>query len=37
LGVTAVRPTLDGAVGATYDAVERIRFEGAHYRKDIGR
>ena len=36
LGVTAVDDTLEGALKKAYDAVEKITFEGAHYRKDIG-
>lgn len=36
LGVTAVDDTLEGALKKAYDAVEKISFEGAHYRKDIG-
>lgn len=36
LGVTAVDDTLEGALKKAYDAVEKINFEGAHYRKDIG-
>ncbi len=35
LGVTALGKTLDSAVSKAYDAVSTIRFEGAHYRKDI--
>lgn len=35
LGVTAVGSGLRHAVTRVYDAVARIRFEGAHYRKDI--
>lgn len=37
LGVTSVGPTLGAALGSAYAAAERIRFEGMHYRKDIGR
>jgi len=37
LGVTATAPTLDEALEKAYNAVEKIHFEGAHYRKDIGR
>jgi len=37
LGITAIRDTLDAAVAAAYDMVGRIHFDGAHYRKDIGR
>jgi phosphoribosylamine--glycine ligase len=35
LGVTAWSNTLQEAQTAAYAAVERIRFEGAHYRRDI--
>ncbi len=35
LGVTARAATLPQAVERAYTAVERIRFEGAHYRRDI--
>ena len=37
LGVTARAATLDGALEQAYSAVERIHFDGAHYRTDIGR
>lgn len=37
LGVTASGPTLDAAASRAYEAAERIRFEGMHYRRDIGR
>ncbi len=37
LGVTACGATLDEALDRAYNAVERISFDGAHYRKDIGR
>lgn len=36
LGVTATGETLEQALEKAYDAVERISFTGAHYRKDIG-
>lgn len=36
LGVTVVDDTLEGALKKAYEAVEKISFEGAHYRKDIG-
>ena len=36
LGVTAVADTLLEAVEAAYETVEKIDFEGAHYRHDIG-
>jgi phosphoribosylamine---glycine ligase len=35
LGVTARAADLDSAVKRAYDAVSKIGFEGAHYRKDI--
>jgi phosphoribosylamine--glycine ligase len=37
LGVTASGPDLATAIGNTYKEVEKVRFEGMHYRKDIGR
>ncbi|HXE74883.1 MAG TPA: phosphoribosylamine--glycine ligase [Candidatus Xenobia bacterium] len=37
LGVTARGSTLQGAVERAYAAVEKIQFEGMHYRRDIGR
>jgi phosphoribosylamine---glycine ligase len=37
LGVTASGNDLAGAIHQTYSAVRRIRFDGMHYRKDIGR
>jgi phosphoribosylamine--glycine ligase len=36
LGVTALGGTLERAVGAAYGAVDRIRWQGMHYRRDIG-
>ncbi len=36
LGVTARGPNLASVLGRTYDAVNRIHFEGKHYRTDIG-
>ncbi|NQU09791.1 phosphoribosylamine--glycine ligase [bacterium] len=35
LGVTALGPTLAGAVERAYEATARIHFDGAHYRRDI--
>jgi len=35
LGVSARAPSLDLAVERAYQAVSRIQFDGAHYRKDI--
>lgn len=35
--VTACGAALDEALEKAYDAVERISFDGAHYRKDIGK
>lgn len=37
LGVTANAATLDEALEKAYSAVNKISFEGAHYRTDIGR
>jgi phosphoribosylamine--glycine ligase len=37
LGVTAAGATLAEALDRTYAAVEKIHFEGCHYRRDIGR
>lgn len=37
LGVTATAPTLDEALKKAYGAVDKIKFEGAHFRHDIGR
>ena len=36
LGVTAVRDSLPGAIDAAYSMVERIHFDNAFYRRDIG-
>jgi len=36
LGITAVGPSLEEARDRAYAAVQNIRFEGAHYRRDIG-
>jgi phosphoribosylamine--glycine ligase len=36
LGVTAAGATLEEALGAVYEAAQKIHFAGAHYRKDIG-
>lgn len=36
LGVTASGGDLDSAIRNAYSGVERIQFEGMHYRKDIG-
>jgi phosphoribosylamine--glycine ligase len=36
LGVTAASPSLEDALATVYEAAARIRFEGMHYRKDIG-
>lgn len=36
LGVTALGNTLEEALEKSYDAVNKIHFENAHYRKDIG-
>ncbi|ACL76522.1 phosphoribosylamine--glycine ligase [Ruminiclostridium cellulolyticum] len=37
LGVTAVESTMDKAIEKAYAGIEKIQFEGMHYRKDIGR
>lgn len=37
LGVTAKADTLEEALKKAYIAVDKIKFEGAHFRKDIGR
>lgn len=37
LGVTAVGDDVPRAIEAAYEAVARIRFEGMHFRRDIGR
>jgi phosphoribosylamine--glycine ligase len=36
LGVTGTGPTLEAARRAAYQAVCKIRFDGQHYRRDIG-
>lgn len=36
LGVTAVGDTLEGALPKAYEAAGKIRFDGMHYRRDIG-
>lgn len=37
LGVTAMGDTIEKALEKSYDAVKKITFDGAHYRKDIGK
>jgi len=37
LGVTATGNSLDAALQKAYRAAEKIRFDGMHYRRDIGR
>lgn len=37
LGVTATGATLEEALQKAYAAVEKIHFDGAHYRRDIGK
>jgi phosphoribosylamine--glycine ligase len=37
LGVTSLGPTVREAIDRAYQAVDRIRFEGMHHRRDIGR
>ena len=36
LGVTAASNSIEAAVATAYEAAGKIRFEGMHYRKDIG-
>ena len=36
LGVTGVAESIDEARAKAYAAVEKIKFEGMHYRRDIG-
>ena len=37
LGVTALGQNLDAAVARAYEGVAKIRFDGMHFRRDIGR
>ena len=37
LGVTAVEKDLASAIDTAYENVKKVNFEGAHYRKDIGK
>lgn len=37
LGVTAVEEDMDRAIAKAYAGIEKIKFEGMHYRQDIGR
>lgn len=37
LGVTALGDTMEDALSCSYSAVEKITWDGIHYRKDIGR
>ncbi len=36
LGVTAIAETLDGAIKASYDMVDKVKFDNSYYRRDIG-
>jgi phosphoribosylamine--glycine ligase len=36
LGVTAVAPSLEEALGRAYEALAKIHFDGIYYRRDIG-
>ena len=36
LGVTALGPTVRAAIEKAYRAVDKIHFEGRHFRRDIG-
>ena len=37
LGVTATAASVDAAIDSAYAAAARVRFDGMHYRRDIGR
>ena len=37
LGITGLGSTIKEAINNTYQAVEKIKFEGMHYRRDIGK
>ena len=37
LSVTAAAPSLEGTLQSVYQAAAKIRFEGMHYRRDVGR
>jgi phosphoribosylamine--glycine ligase len=37
LGVTATGATLGEALASCYDSAGRVRWDGVHYRRDIGR
>jgi phosphoribosylamine--glycine ligase len=37
LGVTATAPRLEDALRRCYDSIAEIRWDGMHYRRDIGR
>lgn len=37
LGVTAIEETMNKAIDKAYAGIEKISFEGMHYRRDIGR
>ncbi|MGH7389333.1 MAG: phosphoribosylamine--glycine ligase [Candidatus Rokuibacteriota bacterium] len=37
VGVTATAPSIGAAIDRAYTAVDRIRFDGMHFRRDIGR
>ncbi len=36
LGVTAIAETLEGAIKASYDMVDKVKFDNSYYRRDIG-
>ncbi len=36
LNVTATGPDIAATIARAYEAADRIHFEGAHYRRDIG-
>jgi phosphoribosylamine--glycine ligase len=37
LCITAVSDNLDGAVNKVYDSIDKVTFDGVHYRHDIGK
>ncbi|MBR4223867.1 MAG: phosphoribosylamine--glycine ligase, partial [Oscillospiraceae bacterium] len=37
IGVTCTGSDLASAIGSAYSAVDKISFDGAHYRHDIGK
>jgi phosphoribosylamine--glycine ligase len=37
LGVTALGSDIEEAIGNSYNAVSRIKWEGVYFRKDVGK